>query len=73
MGIVDSFKRGLSGDDSYEVAGKPVTCSHCGGEAFDERSAQLNTAGASFLGLDWANTSARVLVCHTCGHLEWFL
>lgn len=54
-------------------AGKLLTCSHCGCERFYERSAQLNTAGATFLGLDWANQSARVYVCRDCGHLEWFL
>lgn len=73
MGFVEEFKRGLSGDGRYEIAGLPVTCAHCGGEEFDERSAQLNTAGATFLNLDWANSSARVLVCQSCGHLEWFL
>lgn len=73
MGFLESFNRGLAGDDQYEIAGHIVTCSHCGGEEFDERSAQLNTAGLSFLDLDWANRSATVLVCKHCGHLEWFL
>ena len=58
MGFLESFNRGLSGDDGYE---------------FDERSAQLNTMGLTFLDLDWANRSATVLVCKVCGHLEWFL
>lgn len=73
MGFMDEFNGGLSGDCRYEIAGLYVTCSHCGGDEFDERSAQLNTAAASFLNLDWANASARVLVCRSCGHLEWFL
>lgn len=73
MRFIDEFNRGLSGDCRFEIAGKTVACSHCGGEEFEERSGQLNTAGASFLNLDWANTTARVLVCQSCGHLEWFL
>ena len=54
MGFLESFNRGLSGDDGYEFAGRQVACSHCGGTAFDERSAQLNTMGLTFLDLDWA-------------------
>ena len=54
MGFMDGFERGLSGNYRYEIAGKTVVCSHCGGEEFDERSGQLNTAGASLLNLDWA-------------------
>ena len=73
MGFLESFNRGLSGDDGYEFAGRQVACSHCGGTAFDERSAQLNPMGLTFLDLDWANRSATVLVCKDCGHLEWFL
>lgn len=52
MGFMDGFERGLSGNYRYEIAGKAVVCSHCGGEEFDERSGQLNTAGASLLNLD---------------------
>ena len=48
MGFLESFNRGLSGDDGYEFAGRQVACSHCGGTAFDERSAQLNTMGLTF-------------------------
>lgn len=44
MGFLDGYNRGLSGNYRYEIAGKTVVCSHCGGEEFDERSAQLNTA-----------------------------
>ena len=38
MGFMDGFERGLSGNYRYEIAGKAVVCSHCGGEEFDERS-----------------------------------
>lgn len=73
MGFFESFNRGLSGDYSYERAGLPVTCSHCGGREFSKGEAMLNTAGLTFLDLDWANRSATVLTCKNCGHLEWFV
>ena len=65
MGFFDEFKRGYSGDDSrrYRVTGVLVRCPHCGGEDFDEGAAMLNTAGATLLGLDWANRSANLLIC----------
>ena len=62
-----------SGPGEFEVAGKPVTCSHCGGTTFIEGQAQLNTAGMTLMGLDWANTSASTLVCCECGCVRWFL
>ena len=73
MGFMESFRRGLSGDDSYEIAGHSVVCSHCGSEHFEGSTAQLNTAGLTFLNLDWANRNATILICKTCGHIEWFV
>ncbi|ERI04232.1 hypothetical protein [Atopobium sp. oral taxon 810] len=75
MGVYEAFsgERGIGNTPYYEVAGKHVVCSHCGRDKFDKRTAQLNTAAATFFGLDWANVSATVLVCQNCGHLEWFL
>jgi predicted nucleic-acid-binding Zn-ribbon protein len=75
VGFIDEFKRGYAGDDTrrYVVAGSTVKCSHCGQEDFDEGAALLNTVGMTFLGLDWANREASVLICTTCGHVEWFL
>jgi hypothetical protein len=32
-----------------------------------------NTAGLTFLNLDWANRSAATLTCTACGRIEWFL
>lgn len=72
-GFFESFNRGLKGDYEYEIAGKKVVCPHCGGVTFDEGVAQLNTRGATFVGLDWANQNAECLVCKTCGHIEWFM
>jgi len=59
--------------DRYVVAEKGVTCAHCGHDRFVEGRAQLNTAGLTFLNLDWANRSAATLACTACGRIEWFL
>ena len=76
MGFFKNFKQAYRGEEpgsGIEVGGIPVKCSHCGSNRFSERKAQLNTAGLTFLNLDWANQSATVLVCESCGKLEWFL
>ena len=59
--------------ERYSVAGKSVTCAHCGRDLFIEGRALLNTAGMSFMNLDWANRSAATLACTNCGRIEWFL
>ena len=76
MGFIKELKRGLAGegvDDGYALAGKRFVCPHCSGDQFAEGRAQLNTAGMTFLGLDWANPSAYTLACRTCGLVSWFL
>ena len=55
------------------INGKNLVCPHCGGTAFDQREAQLNTAALAFFKLDWMNKSATVFHCLGCGRLEWFL
>jgi predicted nucleic-acid-binding Zn-ribbon protein len=57
----------------YNVLGKPFECTVCGHTEFGQRSAQLNTAGMTFMKLDWANESARCLVCKSCGYVHWFV
>ena len=59
--------------ERYTVAGKTVNCGHCGFDRFVEGRAQLNSAGMTFLNLDWANRSAATLTCTACGRIEWFL
>lgn len=75
MGFVKSFKAAYKGEldgKPYSVANQRVTCSHCGCDHFYKSEAQLNTAGMTFLNLDWMNKNATVLKCVICGHLEWF-
>jgi hypothetical protein len=77
--FLDAVTKGLKSmsegprGDRYSVAGQPVTCAHCHGDLFIEGRAQLNTAGMTFLNLDWANRSAATLACTECGRIEWFL
>lgn len=56
----------------YRLEGKTVTCPQCGGTEFAHGTAQLNTAGLTFVGLDWTNKSAHTLMCSECGRIEWF-
>ena len=58
---------------AIEVSGIVLKCQHCGHDEFRSRSAQLNTAGATLLGLDWANQSAACHVCDRCGFIHLFL
>jgi predicted nucleic-acid-binding Zn-ribbon protein len=57
----------------YSSVGKKLLCPHCGRDEFEKGTAQLNTAGMTFLNLDWANRSATTLACTNCGHIQWFL
>ena len=68
--IRNSRKQVLPG--RYHVAGKSVECPHCGGVDFVAGEAQLNTALASLIDLDWANKTAATLTCITCGRIQWF-
>ena len=75
----DAVKAGIDGAKEaggaghYEIAGARVACPQCGHDTFIEGTAQLNTAGLTFLDLDWANRSATTLVCCRCSYIAWFL
>ena len=56
----------------YSLAGKLVNCPHCQGAQFMAGEAQLNTALASLIELDWLNKTAAILSCTTCGQIQWF-
>jgi len=56
----------------FTAAGKPVRCTHCGGQEFDRRDVLMNTRGATFFNLDWLNRKAVALACRQCGRIEWF-
>jgi len=76
--FLDAVKAGVKGFNEandpreYSVAGRTVKCPHCSETKFAPGRALLNTRAASFLNLDWTNSSAAVLVCAECGRIEWF-
>jgi predicted nucleic-acid-binding Zn-ribbon protein len=71
----DPFQESKQPDGTVKVAvyGRPLHCSVCGNETFRERTSLLNTAGMTFLRLDWANKSAENFICSRCGYIFWFL
>jgi DNA-directed RNA polymerase subunit RPC12/RpoP len=58
---------------SLEVGGREVPCPVCGHDRFWKRKSLMNTRGATFFGLDWADQAATNYVCGECGHVLWFL
>jgi predicted nucleic-acid-binding Zn-ribbon protein len=61
-----------SGLGQYSLEGKPVHCPHCNSDQFESGEAQLNTAFATLIELDWINKSATILTCNSCGQIQWF-
>ena len=58
----------------FTAGDKKIKCPHCGCEDFFIlNEVLLNTPGMTFMGLDWANKKADVLVCSNCSRLEWYL
>ena len=33
----------------------------------------MNTPGATFFGVEWANKEAQNYICNRCGYIYWFL
>ncbi len=58
--------------ESFRVAGKPVTCPHCGNILFRRRKASLNTAASAVTDTEWLDREACILVCANCSRIEWF-
>ncbi len=56
-----------------EIMGRPLICPICGESDFCERETLMNTAGATFLGFEWANKAATNYICDHCGYVYWFL
>lgn len=78
--FIDGLKRGkkaiqqaMDKRGEFRAGGKQVVCPHCSNVLFEKGEAQLNTQGATFLGLDWLNKSASLLVCTNCGLIQWFI
>ncbi|MED1951737.1 hypothetical protein [Brevibacillus centrosporus] len=50
-----------------------ITCPCCQNDTFDKDYRQLNSRGATFFGLDWANKEASILICKRCSYILWFM
>ena len=51
----------------------PFQCLVCRGRLFFDREVKINTSGAEFFNLAWANQSATGLVCEQCSYLHTFV
>ena len=58
--------------DTVQVKGKKLVCPVCDNDKFIETRAQLNTAVASLLDLDFVNKEATCFVCSSCTYIYWF-
>lgn len=66
------FKDDSSNAQAVVINGHELVCPVCGGKLFYQRETQMNTAGMTFWGLDWANTNALNYYCSECGYIFWF-
>lgn len=51
----------------------PFSCQVCQGSLFTRREVKINTTGAEFFNMGWANQSATGLACLKCGYLHTFM
>lgn len=57
----------------YSINQTKIYCPCCRNDTFEIDYRQLNTRGATFFGIDWANRSATILVCERCSYISWFM
>ena len=55
------------------VGERRLSCLVCGEVSFAYRPVLLNTAGMTYLGIDWANRAAVGAICRGCGFVHEFL
>ncbi len=56
-----------------QVAGRLLRCLVCDHDRFTRREVSMNTAGMSFMGLDWANKKGDGAICRECGFVHTFM
>ena len=54
------------------VLGKAFRCLVCGHPWFWSREVKLNSTGAEFFDMAWANASATGVICDECGYVHEF-
>lgn len=57
----------------FKAGDAKIVCPCCQNDTFELDFRQLNTQGATFLGFDWANRNAAILICKRCTHISWFM
>ncbi len=57
----------------YKAGDSLLVCPCCRNDTFDKDYRQLNSRGATFFGVDWANKNAAILICRHCTHISWFM
>jgi len=57
---------------TYEIAGRPVTCTHCENGSFFKRQSAPNGRRLAFFDEAWQNGGADNYICARCGYLMWF-
>lgn len=57
----------------YKAGNIKLVCPCCQNDTFDKDYRQLNSRGATFLGFDWANRNAIILICKQCSYISWFM
>ncbi|MBN1198196.1 MAG: hypothetical protein JXA23_02510 [Bacteroidales bacterium] len=57
----------------YTVSGHKLECPVCHHTKFTTRRTLMNTAGMTFLGIEWANREATNYICGKCGYVMWFM
>lgn len=57
----------------YYAGNASIVCPCCGNDTFDKDYRQLNSRGATFFGIEWANKNATILVCENCTYIAWFM
>lgn len=58
--------------DTVMVKNRKLFCPVCENDHFIETKAQLNTAVATLLDLDFVNKEATCFVCSECTYIYWF-
>jgi len=54
------------------VNGVKLVCPICKNDKFWDRATLMNTAGMTFLGIEYFNEEAVNHICSKCGYIFWF-
>jgi hypothetical protein len=55
-----------------EHLGRPLRCTHCGGEEFHIREYAVRTTEDELLRQPWVADQLKAYICGNCGNVTWF-